>query len=194
MGDKGEGMGDRGEGIGDRGEGMGDRGEGMGVAAVRTRPQWYALYPVTYSGVRMRWTEEGPSSGHTGALDEWPRVVSCTWAVFLGQPLPVAGAVHLLRDELQVVAAQDLKQTQSVPVFKLPLEAKQQPPERRTHIHARTHTHTHTYTHTHTRTHTHTHTHRRTLTNVHTHTYTHSQMYTHRRPHIQKHTHTHTQR
>ena len=60
--------------------------------------------------------------------------------MFLGQPLPVAGAVHLLRDELQVVAAQDLKQTQGIPVLKLPLKAQQQPSERRTH--ARTHAHT----------------------------------------------------
>jgi hypothetical protein len=45
-------------------------------------------------------------------------------------PLLVVGAVHLLGDELQVVTAQDLKETQGITVLKLSLETQQQPSER----------------------------------------------------------------
>lgn len=51
-----------------------------------------------------------------------------TCALSSCQPFLISGLVYLLGDELQVVAAQDLEQTQGIAVFKLPLETQQQPP------------------------------------------------------------------
>lgn len=51
-----------------------------------------------------------------------------TWTAFLCQSFLIAGPFNLLGNKLQVVTTEDLKETQCVTVFKLPLETQQKPP------------------------------------------------------------------
>lgn len=55
------------------------------------------------------------------------KVLSFTCVPFLCQPFLISGSFYFLRNKLQVVAAEDLEQTQRITMLKLPLETQQEP-------------------------------------------------------------------